>query len=286
MCFIILSIIIIQMHERFRRTFIVLNIKAMSTEQNTIHEFDFNLICEYFSMFERQGPGSPEATLKALSFVEELTADSSAADLGCGTGGQTMTLAGQLPCRITGLDLFPGFIERFKQNSVRLGFQDRVKGIVGSFADPLPFEKESLDLIWSEGAIYHIGFRKGIETWRPYLKTGGYIALTEASWLTNNRPDEIRNFWMEAYNEIDTIPTKIKQIQDAGYLPVASFVLPDYCWIENFYLPQLQVQEEFLKKYPGNSTVERFIEMERHEQDLFMKYREYYGYVFYIGRKL
>ena len=91
---------------------------------------------------------------------------------------------------------------------------------------------------------------------------------------------------MEAYNEIDTIPTKIKQIQDAGYLPVASFVLPDYCWIENFYLPQLQVQEEFLKKYPENSTVERFIEMERHEQDLFMKYREYYGYVFYIGRKL
>lgn len=258
----------------------------MSTEQNTIHEFDFNLICEYFSMFERQGPGSPEATLKALSFVEGLTADSSAADLGCGTGGQTMTLAGQLPCRITGLDLFPGFIERFKQNSARLGYQDRVKGIVGSFADPLPFEKESLDLIWSEGAIYHIGFRKGIETWRPYLKTGGYIALTEASWLTNNRPDEIRNFWMEAYNEIDTIPTKIKQIQDAGYLPVASFVLPDYCWIENFYLPQLQVQEEFLKKYPGNSTVERFIEMERHEQDLFMKYREYYGYVFYVGRKL
>jgi len=54
------------MHERFRRTFIVLNIKAMSTEQNTIHEFDFNLICEYFSMFERQGPGSRKQLSRLL----------------------------------------------------------------------------------------------------------------------------------------------------------------------------------------------------------------------------
>lgn len=31
----------------------------MSNENKTIHEFDFNLICEYFSNVERQGPGSP-----------------------------------------------------------------------------------------------------------------------------------------------------------------------------------------------------------------------------------
>ena len=41
----------------------------MSNENKTIHEFDFNLICEYFSNVERQGPGSPEATLKVLSTI-------------------------------------------------------------------------------------------------------------------------------------------------------------------------------------------------------------------------
>ena len=66
----------------------------MSNENKTIHEFDFNLICEYFSNVERQGPGSPEATLKALSFIDNLADNSRIADLGCGTGGQTMILPG------------------------------------------------------------------------------------------------------------------------------------------------------------------------------------------------
>ena len=65
----------------------------MSNENKSIHEFDFTLICEYFSSMERQGPGSPEATLQALGFTEGLTASSRIADLGCGTGGQTMVLA-------------------------------------------------------------------------------------------------------------------------------------------------------------------------------------------------
>ena len=42
---------------------------------------------------ERQGPGSPEVTLKALSFVDGLTDEYLIADIGCGTGGQTMVLA-------------------------------------------------------------------------------------------------------------------------------------------------------------------------------------------------
>ena len=44
----------------------------MSNENKSIHEFDFNLICEYFASVERQGPGSREVTLKALSFIDNL----------------------------------------------------------------------------------------------------------------------------------------------------------------------------------------------------------------------
>jgi len=41
----------------------------MDNEHKTIHEFDFSLICEYFSGLERQGPGSPEVTIQALSLA-------------------------------------------------------------------------------------------------------------------------------------------------------------------------------------------------------------------------
>ena len=134
--------------------------KEMSNENKTIHEFDFNLICEYFLNTERQGPGSPEVTLKALGFIDNLTDQSLIADLGCGTGGQTMVLAQHAPGHITGLDFFPGFIDRFNSNARGLNLQDRVKGVVGSM-DNLPFGEGELDLIWSEGAIYNIGFERG-----------------------------------------------------------------------------------------------------------------------------
>lgn len=171
-------------------------IKIMNNESKSIHDFDFNLICEFFSNMERQGPGSPDVTLQALNFINNLTEKSLIADLGCGTGGQTMTLAKHVEGKIIGLDLFPDFIDIFNRNARQINLQDRVKGIVGSM-DNLPFQNEELDLIWSEGAIYNIGFERGLNEWRKYLKTGGYLAVSESSWFTDERPEEINNFWMK-----------------------------------------------------------------------------------------
>jgi len=260
-------------------------IKIMSNGNKSIHEFDFDLICEYFSAFERQGPGSPEVTLKALSFVDILTAESRIADIGCGTGGQTMVLAQHAPGQITGVDLFPKFIDLFNQNAEKLNLLDRVTGIVGSMEN-LPFEEEKFDLIWSEGAIYNIGFARGLTEWRKFLKHGGFIAVSEASWFTEERPSEIHEYWMDAYPEIDTIPNRVDQMQKAGYVPVATFILPENCWTKNFYTMQEPAQKAFLKKYAGNKTAEELVANQRHEAELYSKYSAYYGYAFYIGKKL
>ena len=257
----------------------------MNNENKTIYDFDFNLICEYFSGMKRQGPGSPEATLKALSFIDNLTDSSRIADLGCGTGGQTMVLAQHAPGQITGLDLFPGFIDLFNANARKLHLQDRVKGIVGSM-DNLPFEKESLNLIWSEGAIYNIGFERGLKEWRSYLKPGGYIAVSESAWFTEKRPEEIHRFWVDAYPEIDTIPHQVAKIHQAGYQLTASFILPENCWTEHYQAAQPAAQEKFLDKYPGNRTVEELVRMQRYETELYAKYKTFYGYVFYIAKKI
>ncbi|NTW26438.1 MAG: class I SAM-dependent methyltransferase, partial [Lentimicrobium sp.] len=152
--------------------------------------------------------------------------------------------------------------------------------------EQLPFQNEELDLIWSEGAIYNIGFERGLNEWRKFLKTGGYIAVSEVSWFTNDRPAEIEDFWKDAYPEIDSIPNKVAQMQRAGYIPVATFILPENCWTEHFYAPQVEAQTAFLKKYAGNNTAEAFVAGERHEALLYSKYKAYYGYVFYIGKKI
>lgn len=257
----------------------------MSNENKTIHDFDFNLICEYFSQLERQGPGSPEVTIKALGFTGKLNEGSQIADIGCGTGGQTMVLAQNTPGQVTGIDLFPLFIDLFNKNAAALGLDHRVKGITGSM-EALPFRDEQLDLIWSEGAIYNIGFERGLREWRRFLKKGGYIAVSEASWFTATRPAEIEKFWLECYPGIGTVPAKMQQMQEAGYAPVAAFNLPENCWTENFYDHQVRAQELFLEKYRSSRTAEEFIESERRETALYYRFKEYYGYTFYIGRKL
>jgi hypothetical protein len=66
---------------------------------NSIHHFD----CEYFSSIERQGPGSPEQTRRALSFISDLTNESKIADIGCGTDGQAILLAEHTLVHITDL---------------------------------------------------------------------------------------------------------------------------------------------------------------------------------------
>ncbi len=257
----------------------------MSNENKTIHDFDFNLICEFFSSMERQGPGSPSVTLKALSFVDNLTKQSRIADIGCGTGGQTMTLAKHVQGKITALDLFPDFINIFNWKVKQSDLQDRVKGIVGSM-DNLPFQTEELDLIWSEGAIYNIGFERGLNEWRRYLKTGGYIAVSESSWFTDKRPKEINDFWMNAYSEIDTIPNQLIKIYKAGYLPVATFILPETCWTEHYFAPKAVAEEIFLKKYSGNKTAEELVTSQHDEAELYRKYKEFYGYTFFIAKKV
>ncbi|MDR2632346.1 MAG: class I SAM-dependent methyltransferase [Treponema sp.] len=253
-------------------------------EESTIHEFDFDLINEYFVELERQGPGSPEATMKALSFIANLSNESKIADLGCGTGGQTMVLAQNTKGTITALDLFPDSVDKLNATAGKFGLQNRVKGIVGSM-DNLPFQNDEFDLIWSEGAIANIGFEKGLNYWKGFLKKGGFLAVTYESWFTDERPAEIEKWWVDAVPEIGTVGHNISIMQKAGYVPVAVFTLHENCWIDNYFIPQKSRQEEFLKKHEGNKTVEAFIAFMRQEAELYSKYKQYYGYVFYIGKK-
>ncbi len=261
------------------------NYNIMSKEHTSIHDFDLNTICDYYATLERQGPGSPEITAKALSFIDNLSKEWRIVELGSGTGGQTMTLAQYTEGHTRGIDLFPRFIDLFNSNASKLNLQDRVKGVVGSM-HKLSFQDEELDLIWSEGAIYNIGFERGLKEWRRFLKTGGHIAVSEATWFTEQRPAEIEEFWMDAYPGIDTIPNKVAQMQSAGYMPVATFIVPDSCWTEDFYKPQVAAHKAFLKENAGNKAAEDFIANQRHEIQLYHKYKAYYGYAFFIGKKI
>ena len=109
--------------------------------------------------------------------------------------------------------------------------------------------------------------------------------ISESVWFTDQRPAEIHDFWMSAYTEIDTVPNKVAQIQKAGYIPVATFILPENCWIEHYFAPQAKAEEIFRRKHAGSRIVEELITSNHHEAELYSKYKAYYGYAFFICKK-
>lgn len=196
-----------------------------------------------------------------------------------------MVIANHKSGNITAIDLSPIFIDIFNINSQKLSLQNRVNGIVALMNNFL-FQNEELNLIWSEIAIYNIGFERGINEWYKFFKKGALLAVSEASWFTQERPVEINEFWNNEYSEIYTISNKVTQMQKAGYIPIANFVLPENCWTEHFYAPQVSAQKKFLQKYLGNKNAEKLLENQRHEAKFYDKDKEFHGYVFYIGKKI
>ena len=151
--------------------------------------------------------------------------------------------------------------------------------------EKLPFEKESFDLIWSEGAIYLMGFKEGIEYWKQFLKPGGMMAISEISYFTQTRPKEIDAYWKESYPQMNTISAKISDIEAAGFAPVAHFVLPEACWVKHYYEPMAKITGPFLQRHNNSSEAIKLVEEEKNEMELYQKYKAFYGYAFYIFRK-
>jgi SAM-dependent methyltransferase len=244
-----------------------------------------DILVETHRGLERQGFGSSEMTAKALSFIDNISEIHRVADLACGTGGQTMVLAQNIAGTIVGVDQLPAFINVLNDNAQKQGVGERVTGIVGSIEN-LSFPKEEFDLIWCEGAIDAIGFETGLTHWNAFLKKNGYVAVTCPSWISDEYPAEVQKFWADAGSGLDTVAHNISVMQKCGYGFVAAFSLPENCWTDNYFIPREAAGKALLKKYPGNKLVEDYIEGDKYEVELYSKYKQYYGYVFYIGRKM
>ena len=142
-----------------------------------------------------------------------------------------------------------------------------------------------LDLIWSEGAIYNMGFAKGIESWRRFLRPGGVLAVSEITWLRPDPPDDVRRFWESEYPEIATAAEKVTTLEAAGYDLLGYFVPPPSCWTENYYRPTEGRLDAFLARHPRQPEAAELAAMERKEAAMYARYQQYYSYGFYVARK-
>lgn len=247
---------------------------------------ELELLIDFHIEGKRQGPGSDNDTLKALNMINIIKHENiKVADIGCGTGAQTIKVAENINGKIIAIDLFPEFLDILNSNAKKSGISEKVETLEANMEN-LPFPAEEFDIIWSEGAIYNMGFKKGINYWKKFLKKGGYIALSEITWLTNTRPQEIENHWNFEYPEIGTASEKIRVLEEEGFKPTGYFFLPESSWIGSYYSPAEYRFDSFLKKYNYSDDARNIIEQEKNEISLYKKYKDYFSYGFYVAEKL
>lgn len=246
---------------------------------------EFELLVDLHRGANRQGPGGDAETEKAIGLAGiDRDAPLKIADIGCGTGASTLALARLLNAKITAVDFLQDFMDVLIARAQSDGVEDKITPLCASM-EQLPFEDEKFDVIWSEGAIYNIGFKKGVADWKRYLKPGGLLIASEITWLTKSRPSEIQNHWDNEYPEIDTASEKIKVLEENGYTPIGYFVLPEHCWLDNYYEPMGRNFSAFLNRHGDSEEALGIVEAERHEIELYEKYKAYLSYGVYIARK-
>lgn len=238
-------------------------------------------IIDFHKDAARQGPGSDEHTLKALSYIPGVADMKSILDIGCGTGAQTLALAGATNAHITAIDLLPDFLHVLERRAREAGFAERIRTMEMSM-DAITLAQKSFDIVWAESCIYHMGFWKGLKYWKRFLKPGRYLVVSEICWLTDERPTEIEEYWTAAYAEIDTIKAKLDAVNQSGYTCLGHFVLPEQCWTDNYYSYIRGRANAFADAHNNTPEVQAFIQESIAEADLYEKYKDYYSYVFFV----
>lgn len=247
---------------------------------------DYQLLIDLHKNANRQGPGGDAESEKALNLAMiNRTRPLKIADVGCGTGASSLLLARLMDARITAVDFLQDFLTVLKDRAENKGLAEKVTTLCCSM-DKLPFRDEEYDVIWSEGAIYNIGFERGVIDWNRYLKVGGRLIVSEITWTTGSRPSELQRYWDEEYPEIDVAASKIGVLERNGYSPIGYFVLPEHCWLDNYYRPMQNRFRDFLDRHGDSEEAREIVEAEKREIKLYEKYNAYYSYGVYIAKKL
>jgi ubiquinone/menaquinone biosynthesis C-methylase UbiE len=230
--------------------------------------FPVNYFLQIYGTLPRAGPGSNELTRKAFEMMLALPDSPRILDVGCGPGMQTVELLRIGAGTVLALDFLPEMIDRVNAKAVSAGVSDRLETMVKDMRE-MDFPVSSFDIIWSEGAIYNLGFEVGLKKFQELLKP--------------NPPSEVVELWRE-YTEIDTVAAKLEIIKRSGYEVVGNFLLPPSAWTGQYYDPMEERIAEKAKDWMGVPEAEAVLNEARNEISVFRHYSDYFGYSFFVMR--
>jgi len=241
------------------------------------------LFLDVFEPLPRQGPGSRACTARALALCGALPQSARVLDLGCGSGAQTLDLVELGAGVVVAVDLHRPSVERLRATVVERGLEHRIVPVVGDMARPC-VRPASVDLVWSEGALYNVGLAAGLRIARDVLRPGGRLALTEAVWRVADPPDEVRAAFAD-YPAMGDASAAIAAIEAAGLALLGHFTLPAAAWWDDFYGPMSRRIDALRAEHAGDADALATLDALAQEPALRRRHGASYGYEFLVARK-
>ena len=136
-------------------------------------------------------------------------------DIGCGSGVPTMELARLGQGEVIGIDIDQPALDKLTKKIREAGFSGRVQAVNCSIFD-MAFSDESFDIVWSEGSISVIGFKRGIQEWKRFLKPNGFMVI---------------------HDEKGNVEEKLEQISKCGHKLLGYFILNEDTWWTEYFAP-------------------------------------------------
>ncbi len=224
------------------------------------------------------GPGDDAHTRRALRSLPKRRFEV-VVDAGCGAGRQTLVLARELATRIHAVDTHMPFLDDLGQRALDARLDHLVQAHCMDMKD-IPRAFPRIDLLWSEGAAYSIGFANALRVWAPAIAPGGFAVVSELSWLREEAPDAVREFFRVGYPGMQSIGRNIEVVQASGYKVLETSVLPAEAWVDGYY-EILEPRAKALLDHPDDA-VRAFASETTREIEAFRQSDGSYGYVFYV----
>jgi len=128
----------------------------------------------------------------------------------------------------------------------------------------IDFPDGRFDIIWAEGSISIIGFKKGLEEWRRFLRPNGFLVV---------------------HDEIGNITGKLGHISNCGYELLEYFTLDEDIWWIEYFGPLEKQINEIRAKHANDSKALMALDDGQREIDMFKKNPRLNCSAFFVMRK-
>ena len=237
------------------------------------------------------GVGATEE-LAALCHIVE---GSYVLDVGCGAGATPCFLAKSYRCRVAGVDINEGMVERTTERAQRQGLADLVEARVADAQD-LPFEEALFDAVITESvSAFPEDKQRAVNEYVRVTKPGGYVGLNESTWRKTPPPPELVA-WVEqdvgANAEPLTAADWVGLLKAAGLREIVSRIYDVNPRTETREIfrsyglgGMLGLYRRILALYVRSPAYRKFVKQVRQTGLAPKSLSEYFGYGIYVGRK-